>query len=249
MRADWIVGGQLNTSTDDSRPNDCTDYSWVPTKISWTATDAGSGTGDYNMWDVTSAAAPHFLGWWSEAGDGDFDNPSFDGSFSDYDGDCGGGSLETDAYAVTAYDTVGNATYKEVALFPTVVQENGRSATFGSNGVTIAFSGAWQTSTCACASWGRATFTTQLGATAAINVPSGISRVGLVMAKGPSRGQADVLVDGARVSTIDTRAAANTNRIIVWTRELSAGAHVVRVKNLATVGRPRIDLDALLLGG
>ena len=252
IRAGLLVGGQLNVSTDDQEPQDCTHYTWVPYRISVTATDP-SGIRDYNMWDVTSAGPPRFMGWWSDGAagtGGDLESPNFTGTFSDYDGDCGGGALETDAYAVTAYDKAGNARYVATGDFPTVVvQENGDSPSSNQpHGVTIAYNGSWRTSTCVCASWGRQASTTQLGATATIRVPSGTDKVGLVMAKGPGRGQADILVDGVRVTTIDTRAATNTNRIIVWKRPLTtATSHVIKVRNLATAGRTRIDLDAVLL--
>jgi hypothetical protein len=55
------------------------------------------------------------------------------------------------------------------------------------------------------------------------------------------------LVDGVRVSTVDTRAANNTNRIIVWTRTFGPGDHTVQIRNLATAGRPRIDFDAVVI--
>lgn len=40
-------------------------------------------------------------------------------------------------------------------------------------------------------------------------------KIALVMANGPARGQAGIFVDGSRVGTADTRATANTNRIVV----------------------------------
>ena len=70
--------------------------------------------------------------------------------------------------------------------------------------------------------------------------------VALVMAKGPARGKFDVYVDGVKKSTVDTYAATNTNRVIVWDTWMAAGKHTVKVVNLATTNRPRIDLDAVL---
>ena len=88
-------------------------------------------------------------------------------------------------------------------------------------------------------------FASTLGATATITTNR--TRVGLVMSKGPGRGRADITVDGAKVATIDTYAATTQNRIIVWTRDLGSGSHTVQIKNLATSGHPRIDLDAVLV--
>ena len=103
------------------------------------------------------------------------------------------------------------------------------------------------TSLCTCASGGRQAYTTTAGATATVTTSPGVAHIGLVMAKGPVRGRADILVDGVKVRTIDTFAATNSNRIIVWTRNLASGTHVIKVKNRATAGRPRIDFDAVVL--
>ena len=68
------------------------------------------------------------------------------------------------------------------------------------------------------------------------------------MATGPGRGRAAIVVDGAQVGTVDTRAPANANRVVVWSETLSPGVvHVVKIKNLGTAGRARIDFDALVL--
>ena len=55
-----------------------------------------------------------------------------------------------------------------------------------------------------------------------------------------------VIIDGAKTATVDTVAAANTNRVIVYDKWMPAGSHTVRVVNLATSDRPRIDLYAIL---
>lgn len=71
-------------------------------------------------------------------------------------------------------------------------------------------------------------------ATAKITVTNR-NRIGLVMAKGPARGRADIILDGVRVITGDTRAPSNVNRYIVWARDLTPGTHVIKVK---TAPRP-----------
>lgn len=80
-----------------------------------------------------------------------------------------------------------------------------------------------------------------------VNAQGGHLQVGLVMAKGPARGVASILVDGVPSKTVDTYAPANTNRIVVWTYAFSGSAnHTIRVVNLATPGRARIDIDAYI---
>ena len=62
------------------------------------------------------------------------------------------------------------------------------------------------------------------------------------MAKGPGRGKAAIYFDNVKVATIDTYAAANTNRVITWDKGLTGSA------NHTTGGRPEprvgIDVDA-----
>jgi hypothetical protein len=64
----------------------------------------------------------------------------------------------------------------------------------------------------------------------------------------PTRGRADVYVDGVRVARVDLWARAFGQRRVVFQRSWTAsGLHTLEIRNLATVGRPRIDLDALLV--
>jgi hypothetical protein len=70
--------------------------------------------------------------------------------------------------------------------------------------------------------------------------------VAVVMAEGPGRGSADVSVDGTVVGTVDTRAAVNDNRLVVFDWKMTAGVHSVTVANSATPGHPRIDIDAFM---
>lgn len=242
LQSDFIIGSQLSPSNMLNEDEDrCDNNTWLNFRISWTASDA-SGIDDYTMWDDNDEV-PDFLGWWSNSAE--WPETALIGTLSDYHGDCGGGSLETRAYAVTAYDAYGNGKWIEGGTRPTVYQENGMSQYAGNHPSMFTYSGNWTTSTCNCASGGQQFTTKQLGASATFTATG---KIALAMAKGPNRGQAEVFVDGVRVSTVDTRAATNTNRIVVWTRDLGVGNHTVRVRNLATSGRPRIDFDAVVFG-
>ena len=70
--------------------------------------------------------------------------------------------------------------------------------------------------------------------------------MGLVMATGPRDGQFAVYVDGVQVDTVDTYSARWRPRVVVWDHEMTAGTHTVRLVNLATSGRPHLQLDAVL---
>jgi hypothetical protein len=72
--------------------------------------------------------------------------------------------------------------------------------------------------------------------------------IGIVAPRGPGRGKADVLVDGVRVATIDTRAATFRSRVIVFERAWSqAGTHTVTLRVRGTDGRPTVSLDAFVV--
>lgn len=90
-------------------------------------------------------------------------------------------------------------------------------------------------------------FTSEPGASVSFTHPfEDGDHIGLVMAKGPGRGSADIYVDDVKVATIDTYAPANDNRRIVFDHRMPAGTHTLEVVNLATDGHARIDVDAFL---
>lgn len=68
------------------------------------------------------------------------------------------------------------------------------------------------------------------------------------MAEGPGRGVASIRLDGRWLMDIDTFAPVNTNRVVVFQRMMTAGTHTLTILNHGTSGRPRIDLDAVLVG-
>jgi hypothetical protein len=72
--------------------------------------------------------------------------------------------------------------------------------------------------------------------------------VAVVAPRGPKHGRAEIWLDGARVATVDTYAAVTAFRRIVFSRSWSVSAvHQIRVVVVGTAGRPRVDLDALLV--
>jgi hypothetical protein len=153
------------------------------------------------------------------------------------------------AWRVIANDCAENFTARDVRVTPTVTQENGTDLFGLPSAVRISYRGTWvATSPCACSAR-AARRTTSPGASAVINFSTRIanSPIGIVMPKGPGRGKFTVYLDGVNKGTIDTRAALAAPNVIVWAGKAPrAGSHVVRIVNQATVGRPRIDLDAVL---
>jgi hypothetical protein len=61
-------------------------------------------------------------------------------------------------------------------------------------------------------------------------------------------GIAEVLVDGVPVTTIDLGAAARTRPQVLFPKRWgSLRAHEIIIRNLGTTGRPRVEVDSLLV--
>lgn len=140
-------------------------------------------------------------------------------------------------FNVNATDCAGNtSTTFTRAVGPTVLADVGKTTV-----------GGWRQTFCACAIGSSTLNTSTRGASLSTQVAGAGKPVALVMAKGPARGKAAVYLDGVLVRTVDTYAPVNTNRVVVWSTTLvGSGTHTLKVVNLATSGRPRIDVDALL---
>ena len=137
----------------------------------------------------------------------------------------------------TAYDCAGNTTSVErFGSYVHVDKDYGPSVPAG-----------WAKTSCSCAIGDSMlrTSTYKASLSTVVNAAGTTKHVALVMAKGPARGKASVYFDGKFVKTIDTYAPANTNRVVLWDKEVTGSAdHTIKVVNQATSGRPRIDVDA-----
>jgi hypothetical protein len=240
LKAHFIVGTQLDQWTVDE------DYFYnVPQVINWSGSD-DSGDVYYSLWDVLAGDEPQPLI--------DFTlETSANVLSSDYDDQYGGGSFATSNWSVQAHDFSGNSVERAVyGAFLVVTQDDGSQTTgHTTDDVAISYTGDWQTSSCLCFAAGTTHKTTAAGAAAniAINVSAdeGVRKVALVMETAPNRGKARIFVDGELRTTIDTLAGSVRHQVVVWQGSLATGNHIVKVVNQATVGRPRIDLDAVVV--
>jgi hypothetical protein len=215
----------------------------VDMRAQWSATDA-SGICGYSIREVYDDSVGEWSAW-SRIN-------SVRRTVTDYDDQEGGGVDKFWGYEVQARDCAGNVTSKLVLMAPVVYQQDGLSYRYDSLNVTV--NGAWATTPCACWSAGTALRTTSRGARIDFSMPampadaSGSDAtfpIALIMERAPDRGRARILVDGLRVATIDTGAAMKMHRSIVWVGSMS-GTQTLSVVNLATPGRPRIDVDAVV---
>jgi hypothetical protein len=164
-----------------------------------------------------------------------------------YDGSCGGGSAEQWGWQVTAVDNAGETQTGTFSYSINLTRFDNTSGTGFTSG-TWTFGPAWKVSACLCADGGAQTFTRKKWAHGDwVETTTAGGHAALVMAEGPGRGRARILVDGVLRATVDTYAAVNKNRVVVWdSGPLSAGTHHIRVVNLATPGHPRIDVNGML---
>jgi len=140
---------------------------------------------------------------------------------------------------VNAYDCAGNVTS---VLRPTEYVKIERDY-----GPTVP--AGWARTSCVCAIGDSMlrTSTKNAALSTVVNGRGLNDHVALIMAKGPGRGKAAIYFDGTLAKTVDTYAQANSNRVVVWEKQLAGtGNHTVRVVNQATSGRARIDIDAYL---
>lgn len=210
--------------------------------LKWSATD-DVGVCGYDLFTVPAGSAPEAVLEFSQ-------ETHYTFMSGDYVDDFGGGQFHINGYLVTARDCTGNATTKAVTdLYLRVIQEDGISATLDQWVQPITYGGVWGQSNCACFLAEHTAFATKRGARATFSrTYTQGDQVALVMAEGPGRGKAGIRVDGKWVMTIDTFASVNTNRIVAFGQGMTAGLHTIAIVNQGTSGRPRIDLDAILLG-
>lgn len=164
----------------------------------------------------------------------------------EYSGQEGDSEDAQAGWSLEATDCANNATKRMIRSKFELLEENNFSEFEGARG-SITYNGTWSSVTCACASQAAMKKTSAKGASFTYtDYWNRDDHLGLVMAKGPSRGSADVYVDGVKVATVNTYSTTVQNRVIVYDRWMAEGTHTVKVVNLATSGHGRIDLDAVL---
>lgn len=110
----------------------------------------------------------------------------------------------------------------------------------------VRWSGTWRRYSSSSASGGTARYSTRAGASAT-HTFSGRG-VALVMPKGPTRGHARIWLDGTLAGTISLYRATNLSRQVAFSKTWAeAGTHTIRVEVVGTRGRPRVDLDAIVV--
>ena len=210
----------------------------IPMQARWTTTDASGVCGSSTRYIHDDGYTSPWTAWGSAT--------SLNVGVTDYDDQEGGGVDKLWGYDIRVQDCAGNTTERFVSFAPIVWQENGASYRYGT--LPAKYSGTWSTSKCACWSGGTTKWTSSKAASVTFTLDNskGPVPVGLVMETAPNRGKLQILMDGVLRATPDTYAATATHRKVVWIGTPGTGVHTITVKNLATSGRPRIDVDAFL---
>ncbi|HEX5741116.1 MAG TPA: Ig-like domain-containing protein [Pilimelia sp.] len=142
---------------------------------------------------------------------------------------------EATYWSMAAYDCRGNG--RVVAGAPVTASLDVQSTTRG-------YAGAWAT----------ARSTRHLGGSERVSGTPGSAftytttarAVGLVAARGPTRGRAAVYVDGRRITTVDLYAPGATYRQQVFTHSwAAAGRHTVKIVNSSAGSRRTVGVDAV----
>jgi hypothetical protein len=232
-----FVSGTTIGETEFSTDNEPLATYGIVMQAKWTASDA-SGICGSSWRKVYAGQEPGPWTAWTSA-------MQMKQSATDYADQEGGGVFKVDGYDVRVRDCRNHITRKFVSFYPAVFQEDGSS--YGYGGVTTSYTGTWRLSRCTCWSGHTTRKSFTKGATATFTFDQA-GPVGLVMEKAPDRGRIRILVDGVLRASPDTYSATRKHRSVVWIGTLrGSGSHTVTVKNLATAGRPRVDVDAMLV--
>ena len=247
-KSSWVVGSQVSQ---DYVPDCASDFRWGTGQVWVSAYQTFAWRGSDDSGSVTYSLVENTKG----TGVGVERDLGTDTSLTWYttnaNQECGGGAWMTSDWDITATDASGNATTNNVrgGLF-TFSQENNRyDDSFYATKTRITYSLGWANAHCACWSDRGVRKTVRSGASATLTFfdsrDGSQTHVGLVMHTGPDRGKFRVLINGRLRATVDLYAAINTPRVIVWQGTVQP-TDVMKLVNLATPGRPRIDLDGVL---
>jgi hypothetical protein len=198
----------------------------APIKLTWTASDAGSGLDFFQYFETRVTPSPNVQFFQ--------DLPVTATSYTR--------SLRLSSsyrydLEMIAVDKVENSN-ASLDVLPVSLASVPSSA-------NIAFVKTWSTSSNSSYLGGSTRYATSSGATVTYTFSG--RAIAFLSTKGPSRGKAEVWVDGVKKATIDLYASSTKYRQVAYqTSWESVGNHVIMVKVLGTSGRPRVDFDSFL---
>ena len=219
---------------------------------------AVSATSPYGIasWDVATSYSYDFPSQWTHYAQSA--PPLLRYNRDNYDDGCGGGVHNGQGFIVRVTDRHGNvAELEEMASIHFLRWDNTTGEwPFTSGSASFSFGTAWAANNpCAQCDNGSTVYTTKVGASAVYTLNSSwsnyytspfASHLGLAMTKGPGHGAVKLYLDGALKATVNTYSATWRYRNYVYDfGPLTAGAHTVKLVNVGTSGRPRIDVQGM----
>lgn len=195
----------------------------VPTRLTWSATDATSGVSAYQLERSLDA------GTWSRISLPTALTTSVVQALA---------PGHTYRFRVRSSDRAGlwSGWQYGPSLVPGLYQETSTA---------FRWSGTWTRPAVSGASGGYVRASTQAGATATFT--ASMRALGWVAVRGPNRGKATVYVDGTAVASVDLYAATVQPARVVFTRSwASTGTHTVVIRVAGTAGRPLVEIDAIV---
>jgi hypothetical protein len=143
-------------------------------------------------------------------------------------------------FRIRARDAVGIwSEWVEGPLLRLGIVQDGSSA--------MKYSTGWYRSDSSSASGGTTRYTT--GRNKSVRLTMNARTLSIVAPVGPTRGTANIYVNGVYQATISLYWKVGVSRRIVWTKTFEAdGLKTLEIRANGTAGRPRFDVDAVLVG-
>ncbi|MEV7200143.1 peptidoglycan recognition protein family protein [Streptomyces griseoluteus] len=138
------------------------------------------------------------------------------------------------AWTLRAYDTLGNSASASVSGTPVILQET-----------SAARSGTWTTKSSTSYLGGRSLGSSTKNASLTWTFTG--RSVAWVVSRASTSGQADIYVDGIRLTTADLKSSTTAYRNALWTRTWPTSAkHTLKIVVRATAGRPAVTTDGIV---
>ena len=194
----------------------------IALRVPWSGSDATSGIARYELAQSTDGGA------WTTVST-TLTSPTATRNLA---------PLHTYRFRVRAVDKAGNpGSWATGTTF--------RISRYSESNAAITYSGSW-TKVSSTAYWGSAAKKSSTAGAKASLTFSGRS-IAWVARTGPDRGKAGIYVNGTKVATVDLYSPTAQAQRVVWVGSWTTTAsRTVTIRVAGTVGRPRIDLDALV---
>jgi hypothetical protein len=193
----------------------------IPVRLSWSASDPGSGMAGFDVLRQSDGAA------WVTMFERQLPMAR----------DVNVRAGHVYRFGVRGFDRASSSTL--------AVSASTRVVRYEDNSSRVSYRGLWRTSPYANASGGSTHASSTAGASATFSFTG--RAVAWVAPVSSARGSARVYVDGGYVGTVKLTTSTGASRRVVFARSWSAvGRHTVRLVVVGTAGHPRVDVDAFV---